>query len=156
VALDIQAEQESHNQLNLVIVLVDTLRSDHLGYHGYRREVSPNIDSMREKSVAFMNHYSHSSRTGPSAASIFTGLHPRSHGVVNPLTKWDAKGTLAEEQETLAEILKNNGYQCHGYVGNYNVTPRFGFGQGFDTDRGGEVTLAEEEIEKLRSLGYLQ
>ncbi len=118
--------------LNLLIVLVDTLRSDHLGYHGYSTPTSPQIDSLARKSIVFMNHYSQSSRTGPSVASIFTGLHPRSHGVINPLSHFDAKGTLSDAQVTLAEILKKNGYSCYGYIANPNITSRFGFGQGFD------------------------
>jgi arylsulfatase A-like enzyme len=118
---------------NLIIVLVDTLRADHVGYHGYARDTSPAIDALAASSIRFMNHYSHSSRTGPAVASIFTGLHPRSHGVVNPLSHFDAKGTLGDEQTTLAEILSENGYHCAGYVTNFNVSPRFGFAQGFDS-----------------------
>ena len=95
---------------NLIVVLVDTLRADHLGFHGYERETSPRIDELARRSVVFENHHSHASRTGPSVATLFTGLHPRSHGVVNPLTHWDAKGTLADEQTTLAEILSRRGY----------------------------------------------
>ena len=118
--------------LNLIIVLVDTTRADRLGYHGYVRPTSPRLDALARSSVAFVNHYSHSSRTGPSVASIFTGLHPRSHGVVNPLTHWDAKGTLGPDQTTLAELLTARGYRCSGFVSNVNVSPRFGFAQGFE------------------------
>ena len=117
---------------NLIVVLVDTLRADHLGFHGYERETSPRIDELARRSVVFENHHSHASRTGPSVATLFTGLHPRSHGVVNPLTHWDAKGTLADEQTTLAEILTRRGYRCRGLVANINVSPHFGFGQGFE------------------------
>jgi arylsulfatase A-like enzyme len=114
------------------MVLVDTLRSDHLGYHGHTRPVSPFLDQLEAESVSFLAQYSHSSRTGPSVASLFTGLHPRSHGVINPLTKWDAKGKLASEQITLAEILGKHGYHCYAVVGNKNVSPKFGFSQGFE------------------------
>lgn len=116
---------------NLLLVVVDTLRADHLRYHGYSRRTSPHLDAFAAESVAFMNHHSHASRTGPSVASIFTGLHPLSHGVVNPLTEFDAKGILAEDQTTLAEILTAEGYHCYGIVTNVNVRSRFGFGQGF-------------------------
>jgi len=117
---------------NLVIVMVDTLRPDHLGYHGYALPTSPQIDALAGRATVFMNHHSHSSRTGPAVASVFTGLHPRSHGVLDPLTHFDSRGTLAATRETLAETLKDNGYGCFGYVGNPNVSPRFGFSQGFD------------------------
>ncbi len=129
---------------NLIIVLVDTLRPDHLGYHGYGRDTSPRVDALATESVVFANHYSHASRTGPSVASIFTGLHPRSHGVVNPLTHFDAKGTLSEAQTTLAEILSARGYDCHGIIANFNILPRFGFGQGFKTYELVQPTTASE------------
>jgi len=116
---------------NLVIILVDTLRADHLHYHGHHRETSPRIDDLAARSTAFMNHQSTSSRTGPSTASIFTGLFPRSHGVLNPLTKFDAKGMLTDDQTTLAEILTDGGYDCFGYTANLNVSARFGFSQGY-------------------------
>lgn len=122
-----------NNRPNLIIVLVDTLRPDHLGCYGYERHTSPQIDALADSSALFLKHYSHASRTGPAVASIFTGLHPRSHGVVNPLTYFDAKGTLSEEQITLAEILSTHGYECYGFSANFNVAPQFGFGQGFDT-----------------------
>lgn len=125
----------STDRPNLIIVLVDTLRADHLSYNGYRRSTSPTIDALAANSAVFRSHYSTASRTGPAVASIFTGLYPRSHGVINPLIYWDAKGVLGEEQITLAEIVKAAGFACHGIITNPNVTKRFGFAQGFDTYR---------------------
>ncbi len=124
--------EKGESRPNLIIVLVDTLRADHLGYHGYEVPTSPRIDALAKRSAVFMNHKSHSSRTGPSVASVFTGMHPRTHGVVNPLTHFDAKGTLSSSQVTLAEILEGHGYRNFGFVGNPNVSPRFGFSQGFE------------------------
>lgn len=117
---------------NLIIILVDTLRADHLHYSGYARGTSPNIDALAAQSIVFENHYSTASRTGPAVASIITGLHPRSHGVINPLIHWDAKGVLGDEQTTLAELLEGEGYHCYGFITNPNVTDRFGFAQGFE------------------------
>lgn len=145
-------DRETRRRPNLVIVLVDTLRADHLGYHDYRRKTSPRIDALKQQSTAFMNHYAHASRTGPSTASIFTGLHPQSHGVVNPLTKWDAKGTLSDEQTTLAEILSRKGYNCRGFVGNLNVRKRFGFAQGFDDYRFIRSTAAPDIRKKAQEV----
>ena len=116
---------------NLVVILVDTLRPDHLGFMGSARPTSPHLDLLAARSVVFANHYSSASRTGPSVASLFTGLHPPSHGVINPITLFDAKGTLAQDQTTLAEILSKEGYRCAGFTANFNVSARFGFDQGF-------------------------
>jgi len=129
---------------NLIIVLVDTLRADHLGYHGYARETSPRIDAFAARSHRFRRHFSTSSRTEAAVASIFTGLFPRSHGVLNPLTRIDAKGILEDDQTTLAEILAGHGYACYGYVANFNVTERFGFAQGFADYRFCETANAPE------------
>jgi arylsulfatase A-like enzyme len=120
-------------QPNLVIVLVDTLRADHLAAYGCERDVSPHVTRLAGKSLLFVNHYSHASRTGPSVASLLTGLHPPSHGVINPLSHREAKGTLREECTTLAEILAAAGYDCFGVIANFNVSARFGFGQGYST-----------------------
>jgi len=119
--------------LNLVVVMVDTLRADHLEFQGYERHVAPHLTELASQSVVLLNHHAHASRTGPSVASLLTGLHPPSHGVVNPLTSFVAKGVLAAEVTTLAEILHQAGYECHGVVTNPNVGERFGFSQGFDS-----------------------
>jgi len=122
----------SPRPLNLILILVDTLRADHLGYHGYSHATSPRLDSLAEDSVVFLRHTGHASRTGPSVATLFTGLHSRSHGVVNPLSHFDAKGALDAGRLTLAEILSEEGYRCAGFTANPNVSERFGFSQGFE------------------------
>ncbi len=119
--------------LNLIVVLVDTLRADHLGHYGYARATSPRLDSLAEDSLVFLRHTAHASRTGPSVATLFTGLHARSHGVVNPLSHFDAKGALDPSHLTLAEILGDAGYRCAGFTANPNVSERFGFSQGFES-----------------------
>ncbi len=124
--------ERSPRRLNLILILVDTLRADHLGYQGYSHATSPRLDSLAEDSVVFLRHTRHASRTGPSVATLFTGLHSRSHGVVNPLSHFDAKGTLDASHLTLAEILSEEGYRCAGFTANLNVSERFGFSQGFE------------------------
>jgi arylsulfatase A-like enzyme len=130
--------------LNLVIVMVDTLRADHLEFQGYERQVAPHLTELADRSVVLLNHHAHASRTGPSVASLLTGLHPPSHGVVNPLTHFVAKGVLADEVTTLAEILRQANFECHGVVTNPNVSARFGFSQGFDSYEYLEILTAEE------------
>jgi arylsulfatase A-like enzyme len=124
--------ERSPRPLNLILIMVDTLRADHLGYHGYSHATSPRLDSLAEDSVVFLRHTGHASRTGPSVATLFTGLHARSHGVVNSLSHFDAKGTLDASRLTLAEILSEAGYRCAGFTANLNVSKRFGFSQGFE------------------------
>ena len=130
--------------MNLVIVMVDTLRADHVEFQGYRRQVAPHLTELAGRSVVLLNHHAHASRTGPSVASLLTGLHPPSHGVVNPLTHFVAKGVLADEVTTLAEILRQANYECHGVVTNPNVSERFGFSQGYDSYEYLDILTAEE------------
>lgn len=118
---------------NLIILMVDTLRADHLGLHGYSRETSPDLDRFSRGATVFLSNFSQASRTGPSVASLFTSLHVRSHGVINPLERWDGKGVLDPARTTLAEILEKAGYSCRAVVSNPNVHGRYGFGQGFGT-----------------------
>ncbi|MEE2750221.1 MAG: sulfatase, partial [Myxococcota bacterium] len=104
---------------------------------------TPHLDGLAERSVVFEQHYAHSSRTGPSMASVFTGLHGPSHGVINPLDAFDAKGTLAESQVVLAELLSAAGWSTQGFVANINVSARFGFSQGFDGYQHARATAEE-------------
>jgi len=139
------------NGRNVIVLMVDTLRADHLGYHGYERATSPNLDRFAARGAAFRANYSQSSRTGPSVASLFTGLHVRSHGVINPLAQWDGKGVLDEPHLTLAEILAAEGYTCRAIVANPNVYKQFGFGQGFDEYFHADLFTTAPEINDLSS-----
>ncbi len=117
---------------NLILVVLDTLRADHVGYHGNARQPSPALDAFAARGVRLMAHHSHTGRTAPSVATLFTGLPSPLHGVVNPLERWNALGTLGPEQRTLAEWLSDRGYATAGLVTNQNLDARFGFDQGFD------------------------
>src|SRR5689334_17913045 len=65
--------------LNVVVVVIDTLRRDHVGVYGYERPITPTIDALAASGVA-LDGIAPSSWTKPSAASILTGLHPIRHG----------------------------------------------------------------------------
>jgi arylsulfatase A-like enzyme len=140
---------------NLLILMVDTLRADHLGCYGYERNTSPELDRFAKRSVLFSAHHAQASRTGPSVASLFTSLHVRTHGVVNPLNQWDGIGVLEEGHLTLAEALKRGGFRCGAVVANPNVYPRFGFSQGFDDYRTVHIHADAGQINE-RALEWLE
>ena len=126
---------------NIVLVVVDTLRSDHLSFHGYPRITTPFLDTLAAQSADFTRAYAPSSWTAPSTASLHTGLYPRQHGVTQGLRatkKIQADeqqfelNRIAEEVATLAEVLKNEGYTTVGVTDNINICPELGFAQGFD------------------------
>lgn len=116
----------AENQWNIVFVVVDTMRQDHLGCYGYKRPTTPNIDRLARQSVVFENAYSHSPWTMPSVASMFTSLVPRDHGIAN----W--KQPMAPRHLTLAEHLQANGYYTSAYVSHFIFKPKYHFDQGFD------------------------
>ena len=113
---------------NVIIILQDALRADHLSLYGYRRETSPNIDAWAQGpgSIIFDKALTPKTKTSPAIASLFTGLLPQSHGV------YYCAQRLEEGLVTLAEILREKGYKTASMVGNKNASSQFNFNQGFD------------------------
>lgn len=111
---------------NVLFVVVDTLRADHLPAYGYDGGRTPALDRFAQDAVRFEKAYANASWTRPSFASLLTGRYASSHGVMG---KADA---LPDEVDTLPEELSESGYQTAGFVTNYNVAPFFNFQQGFD------------------------
>jgi arylsulfatase A-like enzyme len=113
---------------NLIMVVVDTLRADHLGCYGYERGTSPHIDAFAAESQVFDNAVAQSSWTSPSVASLFTSAYPSVHGV----TGFGSR--LPPTMETLAEVLQGHGFRTAAFSANFaQITQRNGFAQGFDT-----------------------
>ena len=122
---DIEALAE-RDDLNVLFVLIDTLRAERLGSYGYERDTSPNLDRLASQGVRFARHLSQSSWTKCSMASLWTGLYPTRTGV----TRFD--DVLPEDAVMPAEILRDAGYRTVGIFRNGWVAPTFGFGQGFE------------------------
>ncbi len=111
---------------NIVVIVIDTLRADHLSCYGYHRPTSPRIDALAESGTLFENASSVSSHTRPATASLMTGLYPAVHGAVG------FKGSVSPDVRTLSELLSEAGYRTVGFHRNGNVAEQFGFGRGFD------------------------
>ena len=116
----------AQKDMNVILIVIDALRSDHLGCYGYNRDTSPNIDDFASKGVLFQNCYAHASWTKPSVASILTSLYPSMHGATSH------GSALSEKACTMAEVFSENGYLTYGYVANPNLKKIFSFDQGFD------------------------
>ncbi len=114
---------------NVILISLDTLRSDHLKCYGYGRETSLHIDSLAADGALFRNAYSSTSWTLPSHMSLLTGLDNRNHGVDK------ANPHLDISIATLADLLRKNGYLTHAITGGALVSHRFGFSKGFDDYR---------------------
>jgi arylsulfatase A-like enzyme/uncharacterized membrane protein YbhN (UPF0104 family) len=111
---------------NVLFIVIDTLRADHLPVYGYAHGQTPNLDRFAGDAIRFDQAFTNSSWTRPSFASILTGRLPSSHGV---MAKSDS---LPEAVTTLPEALKAAGFTTAGYATNFNVAPYFNFHQGFD------------------------
>jgi arylsulfatase A-like enzyme len=113
---------------NLIVIVVDTLRADHLGCYGYGRPTSPGLDRLAGESVLFENAYASSSWTAPSIASLFTSVHPSVHGVTT------FAAALPDSLPTMAEVLQRQGFRNTGLSANFvHIIERKGFGRGFDS-----------------------
>ncbi len=126
-----------HAKPDVVVVLVDTLRADHLGYMGYARPTSPNLDALARDSVVFRHAISASTWTKPAVASLFTGLYPSEHGILGmPRSPKRAERMehqiLPPTQPTLAERFRAGGYATIAAVHQPNLTEQGGFSRGFD------------------------
>jgi len=111
---------------NVLLVSLDTTRSDHLSVYGYERETSPHLMALASQGVRFDAAYAPSASTGPSHASLFTSLYPMTHRVIKNGRR------LGDGFETLAEILRDSGYTTGGVVSSFVLSRRFGYGQGFE------------------------
>jgi arylsulfatase A-like enzyme len=120
------ARLRERTDLNLLFILIDTLRADRLGSYGYERDTSPTLDRIASQGVRFERHLAQSSWTKCSMASLWTGLYPTSTGV----TRFDH--VIPDEARLPAEILKESGFQTVGIYRNGWVSHTFGFNQGFD------------------------
>lgn len=109
----------------IVLISIDTLRSDHLGVYGYPRPTSPRIDALAKQGVLFEDVTSPSPWTLPAHASLLTGLYPHRHG----LTSHDV--TLSESVATLASTLAAHGFATAGVVNSHNLSTLFGLNRGF-------------------------
>ena len=112
--------------LNVLFILVDTLRADRLAANGYRRATSPGLDYLASSGVRFTNHHAQSSWTKASMASLWTGLYPHRTGVTR------ATDGLSSQARVPAEIFREAGYVTIGMWRNGWVAPNFGLGQGFE------------------------
>jgi len=126
---------------NIVLILIDTLRRDHLPFYGYGKPTAPFLSELAQHGVVFERAHSTSSWTPPATASLFTSLYPVQHGVLRGFQLAQRlerlQGTsirltpVPESAETLAEALSSRGYRTFAITENPNLVPEMGFAQGF-------------------------
>lgn len=112
---------------NVLLITLDTTRADRIGCYGYALADTPNLDKLASDGVRFINAYCPAPLTLPSHCSLLTGTTPLFHRVRN-----NGFYYLQGDQTTLAEVLKEKGFQTAAFVSSFTLDSRFGVDQGFD------------------------
>jgi len=111
---------------NVLLFIVDTLRSDRLSCYGYARNTSPNLDALVDEGVLFSHAVSQSTWTRPAVASILTSTYPGVHGAE------DRPDIVRSGLPSFSATLRENEYSTVGIINNPNLQTRWGFGSDFD------------------------
>jgi len=115
----------------IVLIVVDTLRADHLGSYGYKRRTSPRLDAFASSSLRYANASSTAPWTLPSVASILTGRLPSDHRAGANGGSHNLKTPLRADLPTAATLLGDSGYTTAAVVTNPWLLPAFGVNRGF-------------------------
>ena len=113
---------------NVIIIIIDTLRADHLGCYGYRQIQTPNIDALARSAARFTHAYTPVPITLPAHTALFTGSFPMATGVHD-----FAVNRVPSSAVTLAEVLRQNGYATGAFIGAPVLDSTYGLNQGFET-----------------------
>jgi choline-sulfatase len=111
---------------NIILITLDTVRADRMGFLGSTRGLTPNLDALARQSVVFTRAYSQVPLTTPSHAAILTGTYPQFNQVD------DFQVPLAKELPYAPEILRNNGYGTAAFLASMVLDPKSKFAPGFD------------------------
>jgi len=129
-----------------VLIVIDTLRADHLEIYGHDRPTAPFLARLAETGTVFDRAHSTSSWTAPSTASLMTGLYPTHHGVVEGFFAHRQRESLGQRDgfavqplavlpgnvRLLAERFADAGFRTFGAATNINIGPLLGFDRGFE------------------------
>jgi arylsulfatase A-like enzyme len=128
---------------NVILISLDTLRSDHLGCYGYDRNTSPSIDELSQDSALFLNTFATSPWTLPSHVSLLTALNCVNHRV------YYGNQRINPSILTLADLLRSRGYFSAGLTGGGFLGSLFGFSKGFDKYQIVSQILSEDAAESI-------
>ena len=112
---------------NVLIMMIDTLRADHIAAYGKMDIDTPNLDALATDGILFEQCISQASWTRPSGVSMFTGRIPSGHSTQTKAAE------VPDEAVLFSEVLQKNGVVTGGLANNINLTATFNLDQGFDT-----------------------
>jgi arylsulfatase A-like enzyme len=119
---------QSHPRPRTVLILMlDTMRADHVSAYGYRRSTTPALDELAKRSLLFSRAFSTSSWTLPAHVSLFSGRDVLGHGTVSP------ESVIPADLPLLAETMQANGFVTLALTGGGFVDEHYGFYRGFQS-----------------------
>jgi arylsulfatase A-like enzyme len=111
---------------NLVLITVDSVRVDRMGFLGAKGALTPNLDRLAAESLVFEHAYAQAPGSVVSHATILSGAYPQSTGMS------EIGGTLPAALPYLPDLLKSQSYRTAAFVGSITLDPQNGIAQGFD------------------------
>jgi arylsulfatase A-like enzyme len=144
---------------DVLLVTIDSLRADHVGYHGYERDTTPVIDEYARQGSRFTKAYAHVGGTRFSFPSILTGVTPLMYG---------GHDRVSEDQTLISEVFDEAGYRTGAFHSNLYLSSDFGYDRGWDKffdsapdqsatsklRRWAKTTFADTPILPLLRMGY--
>ena len=124
---ELSPEPAAEPPRRVFLITVDTLRADHLGWHGYPRDTSPRLDEWVERGIVFERAIVQWPKTGPSFASMFTSLYPHTTGLINR-----AAQTIPDDYLALPAWFQERGFTTAAVISNPVLSQELGWGRGFD------------------------
>jgi len=120
------ARAGSHTAPNVLLIVVDTLRADHMSVYGHRQPTTPRLAEFARSAITYRRAYSQAPWTTPSIGSLLTSRSPTALGIHGDRSR------LPDEVRLLPEALRDAGYATGAVVSHDYCTARWGFAQGFD------------------------
>ncbi|MCH2100348.1 MAG: sulfatase [Planctomycetes bacterium] len=170
LASQARALRGGRKQPNVVLLMLDALRPDYTQAYGEARPTSPWMRSFADQAAVFDRCWSSSTWTAPACASLFSGLYPPEHGIVEGFMansrrkeRQEDKGvadraptgqkinTFAPDMVLLPQYLREFGYRCFGIATNPNIGPQIGFDRGFEEFQVRPEGTANEVTEWIES-----
>ena len=111
---------------NVILITLDSIRNDRIGFLGAKKGSTPNLDSLSQQSIIFEQAYAQAPTTVVSHATILTGTYPQTHHAS------ELGATLPATLPYLPDLMRARGYRAAAFVQSAALDPRSGVAQGFD------------------------
>jgi arylsulfatase A-like enzyme len=155
LAIAASLSAQAADKPNVILVIWDTTRADHLSLYGHERPTTPNLDRIASNATVFEDAQASGYWTLPSAASLFTGLFGHNHKVeYSPYKTKDYSLELPDTVVTLAEALKEQGYRTGLFSASKLVSDNKSYSQGFDIyERSSEAPMGDKVLNFIDESG---